>query len=200
MEKLIIGLLLCLFVGPASGASLIGSGIVAEEESCTYPVSIDLSASHDASSYSMIYDNNSRYMGTSFTTTGAIGLRRVTLLPFREGSPTAILTAYIYSDDSDSPDALLGTSTSTIDASTVALYGDREERYFDFDEVSLSGTTKYWVVIWGSVQGDGSNRIRIRGTSSDGASGEDIAIGSTAALSFNTYADDQLYLKIHTCE
>jgi hypothetical protein len=68
----------------------------------------------------------------------------------KAGSPTQTLTAYLYADSGNKPATLLGTSTNTIAASTLAAspgsYVD-----FQFAGVSIVSGTRYHLVVGGSA-------------------------------------------------
>jgi len=142
--------------------------------------------------------NSDRYVGGSFTASGNYTCTKIGFYAHAiNGSPVYNLTAYIYSNDAmgggaedDEPDALLETSTTTLDASTVSVDTYME---FVFTGEALTSGVKYWAVIYSDATS--ANNIAVRYDSTDVLNTMQSADAATWANEDNT---SQLYLKIYS--
>jgi len=160
--------------------------------SCTYP---------DAFRYETGADGDKalqqNYTSGSFTTVGSItGAVQLCATLIRLGTaPDVDITFYLYSDDTGNPASLLATSTSTVDAQTVAE--TRTEYCVAIPSTNLSATTRYHVVL-SKAYTDASNTVKW--TRNDGGSPTEI-INEGATLPPTTDYDTSmsLYIAVKTC-
>lgn len=95
--------------------------------------------------------------GGGFTTTSAFTLKRVALDLKKVSAPTGTISCKIYSDSGGSPNALLATSTTTIDATTLTTsFGVWYNFVFN---LALSNATKYWIQV-STTGSDGANYLQ----------------------------------------
>lgn len=141
------------------------------------------------------FDSANRvYVGTDFVAASSYTLTRFDLYLLRIGSPTGNITAYIYSNSGGAPNTLLGTSTNTIDASTISD-ASPEWITWNFSGVSLSNGTVYWIEITKSA-GDDSNYIGdYLGYTT--FSGRTVKWGTDATLGVSSYDNSQLNHRIY---
>lgn len=141
-------------------------------------------------------NDEGRYLATSFEAGESYSLTQLDLLLLKSGSPTADVTAYIYSDSSGAPGTLLGTCTTDLDSSTFGTSYGWET--FDFSGVSLISSTDYFIVIYSTTE-DSSNYVRWGANSS--VSGETIqrttdpigtwgTVDTSGQSNFRTYKAD----------
>ncbi len=69
-------------------------------------------------------------------------------LYINSGTPSGVITAYIYDDSSTSPGSVIATSTNTVDPTTLPGPEPAYDWYtFNFSGVSLTNGTRYWIVL-----------------------------------------------------
>lgn len=158
MKKIIILFILLIAANAhAAGVATFGclAGASAAAGSCDDAVAKDSSTS-TAGGFMLIGNQSAtKNMGSRFTTGSAYSLCTVTVKLKLDSSsdPSWTITAYIFSDGTTAPSALVATSSNTVSTSTLTTsYSDVS---FTFDPVALNGT--YWLVI--GVSANGANCI-----------------------------------------
>jgi hypothetical protein len=101
------------------------------------------------------------YIAAKFTAGATETICRVDVPIYKFGSPTFNITAGIYSHDSmnDSPNALIGTQSGTVSATTLGTSDPGTLVQFTGLSASLTSGTVYWVALWCSAEGDDSNQV-----------------------------------------
>lgn len=99
-------------------------------------------------------------LGARFTQDGARQVKKIFLTLKRAGTITAgkIVKASLYTEDTDAPDALLGTSANVL---CTAIGTDYEDVEFTFaTPIDLADATDYFVVLEGDYTESGTNCIK----------------------------------------
>jgi hypothetical protein len=92
------------------------------------------------------------YISHSFTPAASFVLTQIEVKLQKISSPVGTITCYIYGDTSTHPGSSLGEATNTLDESTISA--SPTYYAFQFSGVSLTGSTRYWVVL--KTTSDGS--------------------------------------------
>lgn len=110
------------------------------------------------------------YFASTFTAGSSFTVCAISANLAAVGSPTQTITASIWSDNSGTPDAQVGTASATVDAS--GLSGSQTTVQFTGVSASLTSGTTYWVVLgvgannssnyinWYTNETDTSTRIK----------------------------------------
>jgi hypothetical protein len=131
----------------AGGVLMLGGG--KQSAGATESLQFDYSDAPTGSTYWASATTN-QLIALSFTTSGAFTLTKVGIyLKKNNGSPlTAAVPVYIYSDSSFTPSSSIATSTSDISGTLGTSYVEYQAT---FSGVSLSGSTRYWIVLGGTI-------------------------------------------------
>src|SRR3972149_6653725 len=127
-----------------------------------------------------------RYMARTFTPTGNYTAYQVGILFRKVGSPGA-LTVALYSNSSGSPNASLvsAAATGTTDSLSVT-------EFVSISATALTGSTAYWVVVYGAATDSASNHWEI--ATDEDASGKISAAGASwangAGMYYAVHAND----------
>lgn len=156
MRKILFALLILLIAAPSfagGGATMMMIGGTATGVSYTLEQG---ETGATSGSYDINGASNHYGKGAQFLTDGdGVSITKVTVCIFKNGSPTANLTAYIHASDGSTPNlptgAALGTS-DTVSATTIPATDPDQTTasYTTFlfsSPVSLSAATKYFLVI-----------------------------------------------------
>jgi hypothetical protein len=96
------------------------------------------------------------YSEASFTPSESYQLSKIEVNLIKVGSPTFLITYYLYSDNAGVPGSVLATGVTTLDSSTIT---DSYTYYeFNISAYSLSASTKYHHVLKASAV-DSSNNV-----------------------------------------
>jgi hypothetical protein len=130
------------------------------------------------------------YQSFSFTATSDYSLCTIVAQPYKVGSPTGTISAYVYSDNgSGSPNTSLGGCSNTVDSSAIPDgQGGALQSWTLTTPVDIVSGTRYHYIFY-KAAADGSNCVRLQaqptaGVGYNNRSGD----GSTWTVDDNSFA------------
>lgn len=124
------------------------------EASCT-TLQLDYSGGGTSDSRTTANSSSFIYLASAFGTTGGFTCCAASAWLERIGSPSGTLTAEIWSDAAGSPSAIVGSSSNTVNISSVPT--SQTETSFTGISAALSASTSYWLVLRSSFTPSGTD-------------------------------------------
>jgi len=127
---------------------------VTPPSSCT-TLKLDYSGGGTGDSRTTANSSSFIYLASAFGTTGGFTCCAASAWLERIGSPSGTLTAEIWSDAAGSPSAIVGSSSNTVNISSVPT--SQTETSFTGISAALSASTSYWLVLRSSFTPSGTD-------------------------------------------